>query len=152
MVNKLVESYPERWKYVDDLSFTEICHKDSPSNVYGTIEDNKNQTASNEMVVNIDKSAVLPISFLKTEPTYYPPLHQKQMVTIIKLLGVHISSDMKWDKEVGSKSQMWKYGYLCNEVAISLWCSCRTSSEVLNFFHYTYLRILLSSMAFPPYS
>ena len=110
MVKKLAESYPERQKYVNDLSLPEICCKDSPSNAYGIIKDIKNHAASSNMVVNMDKSVVLSISFLRTKPTYYPLLHQQQMVALIKLLGVHISSDMKWDKEVGSRVKRGNMG------------------------------------------
>ena len=52
------------------------------------------------MTVNFDKSVILTFFFLKSAPVFNPPIPSASHVTEIKLLGVHITSDLKWNKHV----------------------------------------------------
>jgi hypothetical protein len=53
-----------------------------------------------DMTVNPSKSMIMPISFLKSSPCFLNPVPPEVSVSSFKLLGVTISSNLKWDIHV----------------------------------------------------
>ena len=50
-----------------------------------------------DMTVNPSKSMTMPISFLKSSPCFLNPIPPEIPVSSFKLVGVTISSNLKWD-------------------------------------------------------
>ena len=97
MINNLGVYFPDRWKFVDDLTVLETCSKNSKSNPMYILESISAEALTDDMKVNPLKSTVLTINFLKTPPSFSCPIPPEMSVTTMKLLGVTISSDLKWD-------------------------------------------------------
>ena len=106
MINDLATTLDDRWKYVDDLSLIECCRKNLPSragslmNLLCLVGQRCQEAKVDKMTVNFDKSVFLTFSFLKSMPVFNPPIPSASHVTEIKLLGLHITSDLKWNKHV----------------------------------------------------
>ena len=121
MINDLATTLDDRWKYVDDLSLIECCRKNLPKrknrknrkNRAGSLINDICQEAKvDKMTVNFDKSVILIFSFSKSTPVFNPPIPSTSHVTEITLLGVHITSDLKWNKHDDGmlKKLIWPSG------------------------------------------
>lgn len=98
MINNIASDMESRWKYVDDLSIVEICDKGDSSRAAAIIEKVRQESASSLMTVNEKKSNILPFYFFKNfNPTFDPPAPEQQIVNKTKLLGITITSDLKWE-------------------------------------------------------
>ena len=53
-----------------------------------------------DMTVNPSKSMIMPICFLKSTPCFLNPIPPEIYASSVKLLGVTISSILKWDIHV----------------------------------------------------
>ena len=102
MINSLSTLYDNRWKFVDDLTVLEICHKNIFSNPMGILQDIACEASSLDMTVNPSKSAIVSVSFLKSPPLFLAPIPPETSVTSLKLLGVTISSNLKWDAHINN--------------------------------------------------
>ena len=65
MINDLVTTLDDRWKYVDDLSLIECCRKHLPSRAGSLMNDICQEANVDKMTVNFDKSVILTFSFFK---------------------------------------------------------------------------------------
>ena len=94
------------YKYVDDSTLFEICHRTSESVLQHSVDIAARWTLHNDMKINSDKSKEMLISFMQD-----PDLRSTVQRLIIdgneiddvkyaKLLGVTISSDLTWNKHV----------------------------------------------------
>ena len=99
MINNLAMSIPDCWKYVDDLSIAELCYKNIQSSAATIMADISDDAATDRMTVNVQKSVVLVFSFLKSNPEFYLPLPPSSFVTELKLLGVYLTADLKWEEQ-----------------------------------------------------
>ena len=100
MINSLMTDHTERWKYVDDLSALEVCRRNIKSSIMTLLDDVTQEASLSKMKVNANKSSVMTVNFLKSPPSFTNPIPPKISVTCIKLLGVTITADLKWDAHV----------------------------------------------------
>ena len=91
-------------KYVDDMTLIERTIKDNVNNnMQQELNELERWTNNNHMQLNPTKCLVMNVSFMKFKPHMQPlslcnePLHETDCV---KILGVHITSDLKWDVQV----------------------------------------------------
>ena len=103
MINDIANDCEDRWKYVDDLTLGEICEANECSKAQILIDNVKTKASSSNMKVNDSKSSILTISFLNSsEPNFLPTISDSLKVRKIKLLGVIITSDLKWEANTSS--------------------------------------------------
>ena len=94
------------YKYVDDSTMFEICHRKSESVLQHSVDIAARWTLHNDMKSNSDKSKEMLLSFMQ-DPEFrniVPRLkidgNEIDNVQYAKLLGVTIASDLTWNKHV----------------------------------------------------
>ena len=104
MINDLSSTLP-RYKYVDDVTVFEVAPLSSiePPVLQRELDKICKWTSSNNMKLNGTKSKEFIISFVK-DPKLLDPLTVNSLplesINTTKLLGVHLSSDLKWSTHV----------------------------------------------------
>ena len=94
------------YKYVDDSTLFEICHRKSESVLQHSVDTAARSTLHNDMKFNSDKSKEMLISFMQdpecrsTVPRLIIDGNEIFNVQYAKLLGITISSDLAWNKHV----------------------------------------------------
>ena len=91
------------WKYVHDTSISETVGKGCESNLQRVVDDLSRQSSSEGFQLNEAKCKELRISFANSNSTFNPILlngKPLEEVTSSKLLGLNISSDLKWNVHV----------------------------------------------------
>ena len=102
MINGL-DTPADMWKYVDDTSISETVGKGCESNLQRVVDDLSRQPSSEGFQLNEAKCKELRISFTNNNSTFHPILlngKPLEEVTSAKLLGLNISSDLKWNVHV----------------------------------------------------
>ena len=82
MINSLTKEVPDCWKFVDDLTII--------------LNEIGSEALDLDMTVNPSKSMIMPICFLKSSPCFLNSIPPEIYVSSVKLLGVTISSNLKW--------------------------------------------------------
>ena len=104
-INDLETATP-LYKYVDDSTLFEICHRKSESVLQHSVDIAARWTLHNDMKINSDKLKEMLIScmqypdFRSTVPRLIVGGNEIHNVQYAKLLGVTISSDLTWNKHV----------------------------------------------------
>ena len=96
----------KRWKFVDDLNLLEIRTPNlNPSSMQQDLNDLDNWSRTSHMKLHPKKCQVMHIQFRKT-PYPTPPLTidntELQQVVVMKILGVLLQSDLRWNSHVDS--------------------------------------------------
>ena len=92
------------YKYVDDSTMFEICHRKSESVLQHSVDIAARWTVHNDMKINSDKLKEMLISFMQdpefrnTVPRLTIDGNEIDYVQHAKRLGVTISSDLTWNK------------------------------------------------------
>ena len=103
MVNDLSSELP-LYKYVDDCAISEVvrvCEPELPKLQQEL--DNVTQWSSANMKLNVKKTKDFTVSFLINQPLAQPLIVNNQpleAVNTIKLLGVNLTSDLKWTTHI----------------------------------------------------
>lgn len=91
------------WKYVDDLTLLECRKTTEPARIQENVNDLNNWTNNNDMRLNPKKCVVMNVSFMRSDVTF-PKVtignHELSEVTVVKLLGVLVQNDLKWNCHV----------------------------------------------------
>ena len=66
------------------------------------LEDVSSEAAQSKMKVNSRKSHIMTFSFLKSKPSFIAPIPTEIIRTKTNLLGVTLTSDLKWDAHICS--------------------------------------------------
>ena len=75
----------------------ETCYQNLVRNLMSILNDIEDEAAFLDMRVNPSKSMIMQICFLKTSPLFLNPIPSDISVSYLKLFGVIISSNLKWD-------------------------------------------------------
>lgn len=103
MVDDIQVTDNELWKYVDDITIAEPVHKDEVSIIQNAVSEIATKSLQNKFQLNEDKCKEMRISFAKQEPDFAPVIiNEKAIETVptIKLLGLNITNDLKWNYQV----------------------------------------------------
>ena len=99
----LDESTTSRWKYVDDLTIAESRKSTTRSNISQAVQELEIWCESTRMKLNPAKCQFFQISFSRRPPNPEPITISNQPIpecVHVKLLGVTIQNDLKWNKHV----------------------------------------------------
>ena len=91
------------WKYVDDITMSEDVHKNRPSQVQAAVDDLCKMSNLDKLQLNETKCKELGIGFSKAEREFSPITVSDidlETVESIKLLGLHLSRNLKWNAHV----------------------------------------------------
>ena len=103
MINDIYVSGLNLWKYVDDASMADTVHKGQPSGIQVAVDDLVRQAEMDKFQLNKTKSKELQISFSKSvDPFDAVTINSKpiEVVTSVKLLGLTISNNLKWNAHI----------------------------------------------------
>ncbi|EDO42661.1 predicted protein [Nematostella vectensis] len=103
MINDLDIADTELWKYVDDTTISETVPKSKVSTIQAAVDSLASSSASNKFQLNESKCKEMRISF-STSDTYFDPIVVNEVeiekVSCAKILGLHISCDLKWNDHI----------------------------------------------------
>ena len=142
MVNELHALGLDVWKFVDDITVLEVVPKGDHSHVKDAIDSLSVQSLLNDFELNEAKCKELRICFSKSPPNFDPveingkPL---ELVTSARILGLNVSSDLKWNVHVNQ---------LVKKVSSRLYCfrqlkRSAVAPKDLIIFYITCIRSLL---------
>ena len=103
MINDAAETTSKRWKYVDDVTIGEVVHKAEPSHLQSHVDALSTWSELNSMKPKPEKCKVMHVSFLRNGPPSPVITIGNQVlesVTSLRLLGVIIQTNLKWDLQV----------------------------------------------------
>ena len=117
------------YKYVDDSTLFEICHRKSESVLQHSVDIAARWTLHNDMKINSDKSKEMLISFMQdpdfrsTVPRLIIDGNEIDNVQYAKLLGFTIYSDLTWNKHVeNNKYTICMYHVASHFIALYFIC------------------------------
>ena len=93
----------DMWKYVDDTSMAETVHKGQPSGIQVSVDELVRQAETDKFQLNETKCKELQISFSRSADSFEAvTINNKpiEIVTSVKLLGLTISNNLKWNAHV----------------------------------------------------
>lgn len=103
MIDDIDTSNTELWKYVDDTTIAEPVAKNKASIIQNDVNELVARSEGNKFQLNQEKCKELRISFAKNEPDFAPILINGKAIEVVpnvKLLGLNISSDLRWNCHV----------------------------------------------------
>ena len=106
MIDDIGVTNTDLWKYVDDTTIAETVHKNGTSNIQEAVFELATKSHQNKFQLNKAKCKELRISFAKSSVNFNPiTINEKpiELVSSVKLLGLNISKDLKWNVHVSQK-------------------------------------------------
>ena len=106
MINDLTTSYSDSWKFVDDITISEILKKHPRSTIQLAVDEVQNWTETNLAELNEDKCKELRIDFSRNSnrSNMLAPImvngKELELVSHAKILGLTVSSNLKWTAHV----------------------------------------------------
>ena len=100
MINDIDITDNDLRKYVDDTTIAEPVHKRETSKIQSSVDELAEMSRRNKFQINEAKCKELRISFAKCKPHFEPIVINDKLikvVTSVKLLGLNISNDLKWN-------------------------------------------------------
>ena len=131
MINDLDIPGFDLWKYVDDSTISETIRKGQASNIQTAVDAFASRAASVKFQLNETKCKEMRICFSTKETLELDPIvisdKQIDIVSHAKILGVNVSSDLKWNHHIAEVvkkarkclfclSQLKRSGLGCNEL------------------------------------
>ena len=99
MINDL-DTSADMWKYVDDISVSEIVERGLESELQVAVDDLASQSSREGFQLSETKCKDFRIGFSNTIPDFDPIVlngEPLEIVTSAKLLGLNLTSDLKWN-------------------------------------------------------
>ena len=103
MINDACKDCPfPFYKYVDDLTILESRRYNQQSQIQCQINSLETWSLSNNMKLNPKKCIVMTISFMRQpiQQTFHIDTTPLNAASIVKVLGIHIQQNLKWDTHV----------------------------------------------------
>ena len=103
MINDINVNGINLWKYIDDTSMAETVHMGQPSGIQVAIEELVRQAETDKFQLIETKCEELQISFSRSADSFEAvTINNKpiQVVTNVKLLGLTISNNHKWNAHI----------------------------------------------------
>ena len=103
MINDIDVNGVNLWKYIDDTSMAETVHTGQPSGIQVAINELVRQAETDKFQLNETKCEELQISFSRSADSFEAvTINNKpiQVVTNVKLLGLTISNNHKWNAHI----------------------------------------------------
>lgn len=103
MIEDIKVTNTDLWKYVDDTTIAEPVAKGVTSNIQNAVDELSEASNRNKFQLNESKCKEIRISFARCQPQFDPIYindHEIEVVETVKLLGLNISSDLKWTYHV----------------------------------------------------
>lgn len=103
MIDDIDTSNAELWKYVDDTTIAECVDKNKNSTIQSDVEELIAKSNCNKFQLNEAKCKELRISFARSTVDFAPiVINGKaiELVPTVKLLGLNISCDLRWNCHV----------------------------------------------------
>ena len=110
MIDDINTSNTELWKYVDDTTIAECVDKKKDSRILSDVEELITKSNQNKFQLNESKCKELRISFTKPAAVFAPIFingEAIEVVSTVKLLGLNISSDLRWNCHVAKISKLY---------------------------------------------
>ena len=103
MIDDINTSDTEIWKYVDDTTIAEPVAKNQASMIQDSVNELVALSDENKFQLNESKCKEMRISFAKTKADFAPIIINEKAIDVVssvKLLGLNISDDLKWNCHV----------------------------------------------------
>ena len=104
LVNDALSSYENKWKYVDDLTIGEVVKRNQLTTLQNTLDNLSVWCQQNDVLPKPAKCNLMRVCFLRNmEPPTNFILNNVQLYVVphLKLLGITIQDDLKWDIQCG---------------------------------------------------
>ena len=91
------------WKYVDDMTFGEIRHRQRKGTIQNDLDDFTHWSKNNSLKLNPSKCQALLVNFGKVKPQHADLRIGNELLPFVdkaKVLGVWVQNDLKWDAQV----------------------------------------------------
>ena len=108
MVDDIDVTNTELWKYVDDTTIAENVAKNQASRIQDDVNELVTKSGENNFQLNEKKCKEMRISFAKTPADFNPIIVNGkaiERVSCVKLLGLNITSDLKWNHHISEISR-----------------------------------------------
>ena len=108
MLDDINISNTELWKYVDDTAIAECVDKKEDSRIQSDVKELIAKSNQNKFQLNESKCKEIRISFAKSAADFAPIVingKAVEVVSTVKLLGLNISSDLRWSCHVAEISK-----------------------------------------------
>ena len=108
MIDDIATSNPDLWKYVDDTTMVENVVKTKANTIQNDVDELVEKSKENRFQLNVAKCKGLRISFAKHSVDLDPILVNGEAINVahtVKLLGLNISSDLRWNCHVSEISR-----------------------------------------------
>lgn len=105
MINDLMPSRVDQVKFVDDLTISETVPKFGHSTIQDSVSNIQRWSDNNLLRLHDDKCKELRIDFKKNNNIFHPIYVNGKPLEVVeeaKLLGLTITSDLKWNKHVSN--------------------------------------------------
>ena len=105
MINDLKTPGTDCWKYIDDTTISEVICKGSMSSIQHSVDVVQNWSITNKLQLNDSKCKEIRFCFTRSNHTLpYDSVvvngNQLEVVTHARILGLTVSSDLKWNKHI----------------------------------------------------
>ena len=103
LINSALQDGPHHWKYVDDMTMAQSWKPKVPCTLQQTLNGLDTWVNEHKMKLNPKKCKVVHVTFMREKPAL-PALSIDQnlleVCDTVKVLGVTIQADLKWDSQV----------------------------------------------------
>ena len=103
MLNDLIPLNNDYWKYVEEMSMSQIISRNGVSNMQSDLDHISSWATDNYMKLNPTKCKELRISFLRQQPNFSQIHIDSAPIPIVesaKVLGVSLQNNLKWKSHV----------------------------------------------------
>jgi hypothetical protein len=108
MIDDIDITNTDIWKFVDDTTMSECVERGNASTIQNAVTEFSDKAHANKFQMNEAKCKELRISFARTNPQFDPVMVNDKPLEIVqhaKLLGLNISSDLKWNFHVSETTK-----------------------------------------------